>query len=383
MQLRVGSGPWTPITLTSRSQAGPLYQYRGYFHRLVSDSVDDAELPLQQTILCKLRDLILVRYNETPTCASQAAIRVGRPVSEDNNDHPDHLQHDVRELKLNIVVFSTIDDTRLAQDISAFDTTIPVLSVGSAQPQGAIRIGSEIISYTGVDQGTNSFTGCTRGAEGSVPFLHSEDDWVLYPITTPSATLATVQSHVDTLDERMAQAGIRSKVTAIDIGGQGEPGITLPASLFYGFTPSLGVVTDPTPSETAVILQKDGDVNSIDVFYVPHITDNSSLAQAYPRARNQTSPHNHWFQNFIVMGPGAVLLTLSHEIMHILLNAPHRTDQQGTFLDPTTALFHPVAVSGIPVRGPKRIGPYPDAKAKGVGEDDTYVIRSNAEQLPS
>jgi hypothetical protein len=77
-------------------------------------------------------------------------------------------------------------------------------------------------------------------------------------------------------------------------------------------------------------------------------------------------------------------LSLAHELMHVLLNVDH--DARGT--EPQTALFHPAAGS-IPsvtpakaVNSSKRIGPYPDADAAGVGIDDTRIMRANVETLP-
>jgi len=46
-------------------------------------------------------------------------------------------------------------------------------------------------------------------------------------------------------------------------------------------------------------------------------------------------------------------------------------------------VFYPYTVEGKPLNGPKRIGPYPDSASWAVGNNDTYTIRGNAENLPS
>jgi hypothetical protein len=119
---------------------------------------------------------------------------------------------------------------------------------------------------------------------------------------------------------------------------------------------------------------KDGDGNSIDIFYVDELLSpagNPVRALAYPTDRNATG--NAAYARFIVVGPTRSVLSIAHEPMHILLNRGHRTD-------PSTALFHPT--SNKAVNGTKRIGPYPDAAAGNVGNGDTVTIRAATETLP-
>lgn len=55
--------------------------------------------------------------------------------------------------------------TTLTSAISNTDTTIPVVTTSGFSTVGAIIIGAELITYTGLT--ATSFTGCTRGAAGS------------------------------------------------------------------------------------------------------------------------------------------------------------------------------------------------------------------------
>lgn len=60
-----------------------------------------------------------------------------------------------------------------ADDITAADTTITVDSAADFKTQGRIIIDSEVISYTGTSATT--FTGCTRGEEGTTAATHADD----------------------------------------------------------------------------------------------------------------------------------------------------------------------------------------------------------------
>lgn len=98
------------------------------------------------------------------------------------------------------------------------------------------------------------------------------------------------------------------------------------------------------------------------------------FAWAYYPAANATQ--NPAYQNFCVVSASIyTALTIPHEVMHVLLNASHRSNE------PDTALFYEFSPAGKPVGGPKRIGPYPDAQSAGVGNDDTMQIRSIVEVL--
>jgi hypothetical protein len=126
-------------------------------------------------------------------------------------------------------------------------------------------------------------------------------------------------------------------------------------------------------SEQAVIALKDADANSVDIFYVDTIT-NTPRAVSYPAVRNLTANANA--KNFVVVSRGATVLSLAHEMMHILLNSPHRANE------PATSLFRGGTTPSKAVNGTKRIGPYPQAAAVGVGNGDTTTVRTAAESLP-
>ena len=124
----------------------------------------------------------------------------------------------------------------------------------------------------------------------------------------------------------------------------------------------------------------DDDNNSVDFVYVPDLNNGFGIsvkATTYNANRNATG--NAKFQNFVVLGPTRTDLSVAHELMHVLLNIPHRVTPNNEFLDATTALFRRTTTKAV--AGTKRIGPYP-AAASGVGNDDTTKIRSKAEQLP-
>jgi hypothetical protein len=61
--------------------------------------------------------------------------------------------------------------TTLSDAITQNQTTIPVVSTTGFSAVGAIFIGSELITYTGIT--ATSFTGCTRGAAGSPNKSHA------------------------------------------------------------------------------------------------------------------------------------------------------------------------------------------------------------------
>lgn len=61
--------------------------------------------------------------------------------------------------------------TALTSAITNVQTTIPVVTTSGFSATGAIIIGAELITYTGIT--ATSFTGCTRGAAGSPNKSHS------------------------------------------------------------------------------------------------------------------------------------------------------------------------------------------------------------------
>lgn len=66
--------------------------------------------------------------------------------------------------------------TTLTSGISNTDATIPVVSTSGFSSVGALIIGAEVITYTGIT--STSFTGCTRGAAGSQNVSHLSGAYV-------------------------------------------------------------------------------------------------------------------------------------------------------------------------------------------------------------
>jgi hypothetical protein len=375
-----------PTTYQLNAKSGN--RLRGPFLRLVTDTEDELSLPTSQNIHCALGEKIVLSYRKPPPdyCEDRHEIGIGRPVQENNNDHPSHLRHDIRELKLNVVVFSTTGGTTLDGAISASRKTIKVKGLADAHDAGFIQIDNEFIRYTARSVGSRTFRHCVRGTEGTVATAHADGAHVLYSTTTPAETRTGVTVDLDTVDERFAQSGIRTrKPVTINLGGPGDPGVVLPPALLGGYIASAAQIAVPTPSEQAVVAFKDADPNSIDVFYVDMLFAHPPGAfipvpgTSVPRFWNLTG--NRDFQNFIVLPSrrnGRRVLTLGHEIMHILLNQGHPRGGG----DPSTALFHTTEDHKRP-DSTKRIGPYPDAQAAGVGQRDTETIRSTVENLPS
>jgi hypothetical protein len=64
-----------------------------------------------------------------------------------------------------------VQETYLATNLSATDTTINSINAGSFPTVGTLLIGSEKISYTG--RSSNTFTGCVRGVNGTTAVSHS------------------------------------------------------------------------------------------------------------------------------------------------------------------------------------------------------------------
>ena len=66
--------------------------------------------------------------------------------------------------------------TTLSSSITNTETTIPVVTTSGFSSTGAIIIGAELITYTGIT--ATSFTGCTRGAAGSSNASHNSGVYV-------------------------------------------------------------------------------------------------------------------------------------------------------------------------------------------------------------
>jgi hypothetical protein len=73
----------------------------------------------------------------------------------------------------------------LAQAINSTDTTITLSSVANLPAAGFIKIGSEVISYPGVDETNNQLLNCARGQNGTTATSHA---------ITPTPPTVTVQN---------------------------------------------------------------------------------------------------------------------------------------------------------------------------------------------
>jgi hypothetical protein len=190
----------------------------------------------------------------------------------------------------------------------------------------------------------------------------------------PCVSAAQIDQLVDEVNERFAQAGIKAEA-AKDFGG-GNAGHDRPQSLQDGYDGSPSVLLLPTADERACANLKDGDANTIDVIVVESMNTNGGRGTSFPKVRNGTGDAK--YDNWMVLSSGVVgnfPNTFPHELMHILLNSAHRGD-------PATALFKGGTSPNKDVGGTKRIGPYPDATAAGVGQTDTTTMRASTETLP-
>jgi len=65
-----------------------------------------------------------------------------------------------------------VNPSKLSKEISSSDTTIQVDKIDDYAATGTIIIDDEIITYTGKDAATRSFTGCTRGTSSTTAVTH-------------------------------------------------------------------------------------------------------------------------------------------------------------------------------------------------------------------
>lgn len=168
--------------------------------------------------------------------------------------------------------------TKLTSGINSSDQTILVTSVALFPSSGIIRINDEIISYTGTSGG-NTFTGCSRGFEGTTATSHQNNNDVTLDITAASnnvkndaiiaietkigtgastPTANTVMRGTGTGTSAFGQVGLTTDVTGTLPAANGGTGITSLGSgvaTFLG-TPSsanlASAVTDETGSGALV-----------------------------------------------------------------------------------------------------------------------------------
>ena len=200
--------------------------------------------------------------------------------------------------------------------------------------------------------------------------------------SAPAVSRAEVEAAVRIASERFAQANIVCEPT-YDFG-QGNAGIPMPTGQGIDYSDGFDCVTiygwSLHAEEEALFAFKDGDDNSIDVFFVerfsqPAINLFGGRGRSYPAsyARGNVKYKN----NAMCTVGGSDPFNLPHELLHDLLNRAHREPGE-----PTTALFKGGTSPTNVVNGTKRIGPYPDAAASNTGNDDVTTIRANAETLP-
>jgi len=102
--------PARDITYTLTKSAG-LPIYRSLTIRLVTGDVEGGCLNLpvdDQTIIVRLGDVIRATYSDASGVATVRELSVGRPSAEDYNG-PNQRQHDVRNVKVRVTVFSLPD----------------------------------------------------------------------------------------------------------------------------------------------------------------------------------------------------------------------------------------------------------------------------------
>ncbi len=335
-----------------------------------------------QTVRCVLGEQVVLSYSRTPDCRDQISIGIGRPPSRPgagrNNVHPNHLMHDIRTLNVAVVVFSVPGRTRLRGRINRTQTTIRLRNLANVNPTGNVLIGREIISYTGINQGNNELTGCARGTNSAA---HAIGARVWFSTSTPAASAAEVAADLLTLNERYAQATIRLNANpTVNLGTSvGTPpapvGVPLPGALLRGFRRTEGIVANATDSENALVPLKNAGANTVTIFYVEKVFKeerpaSSIKATAYPAVKNGTRNTN--FKNFLVMGQSRWVLSISHEMMHVLRNSPHRDG------DPRTSLLHPSRGRNDKATSRnKRAGPY-----AALNNADTRFIRNSVLTLP-
>jgi hypothetical protein len=350
--------PLPKLEYTLRRKPGSS-MFRGQWLRLVSDREDDS-VQAKQTILVELGDSVTVSYAPDGGKAHTATLGVGRASKEDSNGN-DQKRHDIRHLRLHVVVF--------------------------------------------------------RKPDGSGPVVNRRH----------------VEQDIVVLNETLAQATIHVRTQDVKIDmGHGDAGVVLPAGSglnwtdgFTGtahdlqwlpirpaFPPVMGIPI--TPEEIALFRFADEDPDTVDVFYVTRIVQlkagsnpESQRGVSYGAYRNKTGwpaasgnivlaydrdPHDPEKDKAKRLASKSIL-TFPHELMHILLDMPHRTVQKGDTIggEGSRSLFmssyYDDAKNRSSYYGTRRIGPFRGPKCdtftKGIaGARDTFTIRDNTERLP-
>lgn len=295
----------------------------------------------------KLGDKIKVSYDIAAGSKVEQEIQVGRPSTENNNDATP-WKHDIREVKVRFTVFN----------MSESDGT-PSLPM----PDVIRRI----------EQANTAFAQSGIVVKNTTPADH-------YSVTPPKE-----------FNEEVIDPNVSSGVNYFKHIQLQPLESTLVSSDHKALQPFLS-----------------DDANTINVFIVKRIGYQSHDVQIDPSSPPIPGEFYHanalsvtasvgqeGRKNYIVINATQLQLSsgfpfrLPHEIMHIVLNSGHRAKQRVQLspaqhpppLDPTTALFYITTSATNEVDSTKRIGPYPGAEAT-VGNNDTNIIRKNAEELP-
>jgi hypothetical protein len=106
--------------------------------------------------------------------------------------------------------------TTLSAGISNTDTTIPVVTTSGFSSTGAVIIGAELITYTGIT--ATSFTGCTRGAAGSSNVSHLSGAYVNGAQVATANTATLLQLNTQDLSNGVTLNTSTSEITVAIAG---------------------------------------------------------------------------------------------------------------------------------------------------------------------
>ena len=322
------------ITLDDKKLADPTTSYRSAYMRLVTDAADDAiqsgAAQGDQTILVQLGDTVRATYTDTAGVKHVQELGVARPAAEQNNG-ANQLQHDIRVLRLNVIVLRTgpAGAAKVPVATAAF-VNADIVAANQRLAQSAIRV----------------------ELAGPIQFQDAP--------TLPMAAVDILQT-----DDTPTPDGLGD---------------------LHEFPVSSAA---PTTEEAAVrgAGWNDGDPNTIDVYYVNRLSD-GSCGEAFTIAGNpELFIGSQLNSAALAAAPPAGVGTncsrvnepfvLPHEIMHILVDDGHPA--------PNTNLENLQLTVGTAVTGAKRIGPYIDTTAIGnpiIRAGKTMEARMHAEMLP-
>ena len=106
--------------------------------------------------------------------------------------------------------------TTLSGAITNVQTTLPVVSTAGFSTAGAVIIGAELITYTGIT--ATSFTGCTRGAAGSPNKSHSSGAAVSGAQVAVANTPTVVQLNTQDLSNGVTLNALNSEINVAIAG---------------------------------------------------------------------------------------------------------------------------------------------------------------------